>query len=89
MVFLSSLWTVYIDYLISLFYNKIIREEKNKYLRYQCFSANKKERGSPFSINCKKTTGMISASNGHFGPGDWGDFQEKHLFSQVELSKPL
>jgi len=71
-----------------LFYNKIIREEKIFKVRHQCFSANKKERGSPFSINCKKATGMISASNGHFAPGDWGEFQDKHL-SQVELSKSL
>ena len=88
MVFLSSLWTVYIDYLISLFYNKIIREEKIFKVRHQCFSANKKEKGSPFSINRKKATG-VSASNGHFAPGDWGEFQDKHLFSQVKLSKLL
>lgn len=89
MVCLSSLWTVYIDYLLSLFYYKIIREEKIFIVRHQCFIANKKEKGSPFSINRKKATGTISASNGHFAPGHWGEFQDKHLFSQVELSKSL
>ena len=29
--------------------------------------------------------GTISASNDHFAQGDWGEFQDKHLFSQVEL----
>ena len=29
--------------------------------------------------------GTISASNDLFAQGDWGKFQDKHLFSQVEL----
>ena len=29
----------------------------------------------------------ISASNDHFAGWDWGEFQEKHLFSRTELSK--
>ena len=33
--------------------------------------------------------GIISASNDHFAREDLGEFQDKHLFSQVVLSKSL
>lgn len=29
------------------------------------------------------------ASNDHFAQKDWGEFQDKHIFSWVELSKSL
>ena len=29
------------------------------------------------------------ASNDHFAQTDWGEFQDKHIFSWVELSKSL
>lgn len=45
---------------------------------------------SPFSFPRETSTkGTISPSNDHFARGDWGEFQDKHLFNQVELSKSL
>ena len=33
--------------------------------------------------------GIVLASNDHFAQEEWGEFQDKNLFSQVELSKSL
>ena len=38
-------------------------------------------------VSQKDNKGTISASNDHFARRDWGEFQEKHLFNRVELSK--
>ena len=37
----------------------------------------------------KDIKGTILASNDLFAQRDWGEFQGKHLFSRVELSKSL
>ena len=41
----------------------------------------------PSSKTTKK--GIIPTSDDHFVQEDWGEFQDKHFFSQVELSKLL
>ena len=41
------------------------------------------------SVSSQNDEGAISASNDHFARGDWSEFQDKHPFSRVELSKSL
>ena len=40
-------------------------------------------------VSSENDKGAISASNDHFARGDCSEFQDKHPFSRVELSKSL
>ena len=46
-----------------------------------------KKGGSPFSFHRKLTKKRDNFGFNHFARLDWGEFQDKHPFSRVELSK--